>query len=120
MNPERKWYFRTKVKIDPTKEPTLLGRVVIGKLANRITDEKIKDVLSTVSLPDEDKAKGESCVTWCLNAVEALQKAGMIKRFDVEAFRRTALEKADLFIKTPAEDHVYVYDQKRQACTVAV
>ncbi|GAB7339346.1 hypothetical protein MBLNU457_5991t1 [Dothideomycetes sp. NU457] len=111
MNPERKWYFRAKVKIDPAKEPALLGRVVIGKLANSITDKEIKDVLSKVPLPDEDKTKGESCVTWCLNAVEAMQKAGMIKLFDIEAFRRTALEKADLFIKTPAEDHVYIYAQ---------
>jgi len=109
MNPDRKWYFGAKTNVDPSKEPALLGRIVIGKLANRVTDEEIKDVLSIVLLPDEDKAKGESCVTWCLNAVEALQSAGYVSRFDIEAFKTMALEKADDFIKTPAEDHIYDY-----------
>lgn len=111
MNPERKWYFRVKTNVDPIKEPALLGRIVIGKLANKVTDDEIEDVLSKVPLPDEDKARGESCVTWCLNAVEALQGAGFVKRFDIEAFKTVALEKADYFIKTPAEDHVYSYSQ---------
>lgn len=108
-NPNYDWHFRAKraVNNDPFVGGNLLGRVMIGKVPNHITDADIEDLLGQVPLPIKNTE--QNCVTWTLASIQALQKERLAEDFDVDQFTIKALELADEWLRDPDPDHVYNY-----------
>jgi hypothetical protein len=109
LNPERDWLFRSKEQVDPTRSGRLIGRVLIGKVPNRITDAEIKNILAAVPLPVKNAAPAQSCVTWVLAAIRALQDAGIARQFDVNQFIAWALTYADYCLANLQPGNFYDY-----------
>ena len=68
LNPNLEWNFRAKADVSGS----LLGRVVIGKVPNKVTNAEIEALLREVPLPAKDTA--QNCVTWTMAAIQVLQK----------------------------------------------
>jgi hypothetical protein len=108
-NPHRNWKFRSKTQVDPIRSGRLIGRVLIGKVPNNITDLQIQSILATVPLPVKSATPQQSCVTWILAAIAALQNAGLARKFDVSQFIVWALSYADHWLASPNAHNSYDY-----------
>lgn len=108
LNPNYDWHVRAKRDANnPFVSGNLLGRVMIGKVPNHITDADIEDLLGKIPLPVKNTE--QNCVTWTLAAIQALQKERLAEDFDVNQFMIKALELADEWLRDPNPDHVYNY-----------
>jgi len=109
-NSDYNWIFRSKTQVDPIRSGRLIGRVLIGKVPNNITDLQIQSILATVPLPVKDATPQQSCVTWVISAITSLQNAGIARRFDVSQFMVWALTYADYSLASPNAHNSYDYD----------
>lgn len=107
LNPERNWFFRPKERVDPIRSGRLIGRVLIGKVPNHISDAQIQTILVAVPLPIKNTT--ESCVTWTSAAIRSLQNNGIAKQFDIDRFMGRALTLADEWLAKPKSDNLYDY-----------
>lgn len=69
LNPNRDWHFRPKPGVNPVLSGRLLGKVMIGKVPNNLTDAGIEAILKEVPLPAKNAKPVQNCVTWILTAV---------------------------------------------------
>lgn len=95
LNPNLDWLFRTQHGIDPSARGQLIGRIIVGKLPNHVSTSDLDTLLAGVPLPSKDASPPQSCVTWTLAALGALQNAGLVWNFDIETFRDWALAYGD-------------------------
>ncbi|CAG9954818.1 unnamed protein product [Clonostachys rosea f. rosea IK726] len=95
LNPNLDWFFRTQHDIDPSATGQLIGRIIVGKLPNHVSKSNLDTLLADVPLPAKDASPPQSCVTWALAALSALQNAGLAWTFDIESFKDWALAYGD-------------------------
>lgn len=76
---------------DYVGDPTVIGRLMIGKLPPGVSHEDVRAVLEKVALPREDAEPLENCVSWTREAVRELQQWGWAEKFEVEEFIGCAL-----------------------------
>ena len=94
-NPNGEWFFRGKGNVDPQRSSHLIGRILIGKIPNDISDAQIKEKLRQVPLPDKAAIPEQNCVSWIWDAIRVLQDANIIGKFDMGRFAEWALTCAD-------------------------
>ncbi|KFA60005.1 hypothetical protein S40285_08693 [Stachybotrys chlorohalonatus IBT 40285] len=94
-NPSMDWWFRVKPNVDLTLDSKLLGRIVIGAIPSEVSDVDLEQFFRQIPLPAKNTYPQQSCVTWVLDAVRALQEKVWASAFDIEEFRAWALEYAD-------------------------
>lgn len=107
LNPNRDWHLRAKLGVSPILSGRLLGKVMVGKVPNNVTDAKIEALLKEVPLPA--KNTGQNCVTWTLATIQALQKEGLAEAFDVNPFMTKALGLADEWLRHPGPNNFHNY-----------
>lgn len=103
------WEFRPKRLIDPLRSGRLLGRIIIGKIPNDVPVSAIEALLKDIPLPDKNANPRQSCVTWTLDAILALQGAGLARNFDLGPFHTWALEFADRSLANPSPNTIKEY-----------
>ncbi|OAA51778.1 hypothetical protein NOR_00371 [Metarhizium rileyi] len=94
-NPHMDWWLRTREQIDPEVSSKLIGRVVIGQIPENVSDSQLHDFFLSIPLPVKNTNPQQSCVTWTVNAILALQSQNWAWNFDVEPFKVWALVYAD-------------------------
>ncbi|VUC31696.1 unnamed protein product [Clonostachys rosea] len=109
LNPNLDWFFRAQHDINPSATGQLIGRIIVGKLPNDVTDSEIDALLATVPLPVQDASPSESCVTWALVALSTLQASGFAWSFDIKEFQDWALAYGDQCMKNIGADSVCEY-----------
>lgn len=107
LNPSRDWHFRAKLGVSPILSGRLLGKVMVGKVPNNVTDANMEDLLRKVPLPI--KNTGQNCVTWTLATIQALQKGKLAEDFDVNEFMTKALGLADEWLQHPGPNNFHNY-----------
>lgn len=103
------WRFRKRPIIDPLATGQLLGKIVIGKIAGNVSEERICALLREVPLPRREADPAQSCVTWTLDAVRALQRVDIVRCFDVDRFAVWALEMGDSWMVEPSPGNYVEY-----------
>ncbi|KAL2675627.1 hypothetical protein Neosp_011817 [[Neocosmospora] mangrovei] len=94
-NPSMDWWFRVKENIDPTLSTKLIGRIVIGQVPDGVSSSDLRSIFEGVELPVKNRHPQQSCVTWALNAIRALQRQGWVWEFEIDPFKDMALSYAD-------------------------
>jgi hypothetical protein len=94
-NPTMDWILRSKEGVNPALSVKLIGRVVIGTAPAHVTKADLKELFSQVPKPVKNTDPQQSCVTWVVRAIEALQKQGWIHEFDIAQFKDWVLAYAD-------------------------
>lgn len=95
--------------IDPLATGQLLGKIVIGKISRNVPEENICALLREVPLPRREADPAQSCVTWTLDAIRALQRANIVRCFDVDRFAVWALEMGDSWMVDPSHGYCVEY-----------
>lgn len=96
INPTMDWWFRFKENVDPTRSSKLIGRIVIGAVPDDdLTEDHFREFFSNIPLPVRNREPQESCVTWAVNAILALQEEGWVWPFDIDQFKDWALAYGD-------------------------
>lgn len=113
LNPNHDWHFRPKVGVNPHNSGRLLGRVMIGKMPNNVTNADIEHILRSVPLPVKNASPEQNCVTWTLAAIQALQQYGLAEAFDKDQFMLQALQCADRWAQNPNPQNFYNYTDRR-------
>lgn len=109
LNPNLDWFFRPQHHIDPAATGRLIGRIIIGKLPKHVADSDIDRLLAEVPLPIKDASPPQSCVTWALDALSALQTAGLAWSFDGDQFKDWALDYGHRCMADMSPDNVCEY-----------
>lgn len=94
-NPSMDWRFRVKENVDPALSIKLIGRIVIGQIPDGVSSDELRTFFERVELPVKNRDPQQSCVTWAMNAIRALQRQGWARDFDIDQFRDAALSYAD-------------------------
>lgn len=94
-NPTMDWWFRVKENVDPALSAKLLGRIVIGQLPDGMSSAELRDFFGRVRLPGKNTNPQQSCVTWAVDAIRALQRQGWVGEFELDQFKDWALSYAD-------------------------
>ncbi|KAH8178366.1 serine/threonine protein kinase [Sarocladium implicatum] len=94
-NPSMEWWFRDQQTADPTLAAKLLGQLVIGQVPAEAQPDELRDFFEAIPLPVKDSNPQESCRTWVLDAIRALQKRGWAPAFDLQNFEDEAVAYAD-------------------------
>ncbi|KAK4153917.1 hypothetical protein C8A00DRAFT_14897, partial [Chaetomidium leptoderma] len=94
-NPTMDWWFRGRDHVDPALSSKLLGRIVIGQVPDEVLNTELRDFFKQVPLPVRNKDPQQSCVTWVVNAIRALQMQGWAGEFELDQFKDWALSYAD-------------------------
>lgn len=118
-NPTREWYFRANTNLDLGTINRLLGRVMVGKVADDDIDagaDGIQAQLEAVPLPVNTNKLGgpgsgpaQNCVGWVRDAVRKLQGVGVVEEFEVDGMMDAALRFADECMKKPDSRAVMNY-----------
>lgn len=109
-NPNRDWIFRRpQHDIDPAANGRLIGRIIVGKLPNKVSVSHIDSLLGRVPLPKKDVSPRESCVTWALAALNALQDEELAWKFDIAVFQDWTLAYGDECMKQLGQNNVCEY-----------
>ena len=95
FNPDRDWYFRSNEHVNPANNTHILGGIMIGKIRHEIQNSQIEDILRRVPLPVKGTVPQQNCVTWIKAAIQALQDAELVEKFDVDEFMTYALHFGD-------------------------
>lgn len=95
LNTDATWHFRAEANANPDDKPRLLGRVMIGKLPNKVSYTDIHSLLEQIPLPQKGTIPEQNCVTWTRAAICTLQEKGLAEKFDLESFMDKALAFAD-------------------------
>ena len=109
LNPDNDWFFRPQHHINPSSTGRLIGRIIVGKLPRNVADSDIDNLLAEVPLPVKDASPTQSCVSWALGALSALQASGLAWSFDVGQFRDWALAYGDRCMANLGADNVCEY-----------
>ncbi|CAK7567802.1 MAG: hypothetical protein SEPTF4163_005771 [Sporothrix epigloea] len=80
-NPYHDWVFRRKNTVNPKSSGSLVGRVIFGEMDGKTSVTEVGTLLQSLPLPAKHTHPPGSCVTWTLNAVSALQSAGLAYAF---------------------------------------
>lgn len=94
-NPTMDWWFRAMDHVDPALSSKLLGRIVIGQVPNEVSSSELRELFQRVPLPVRNQNPQQSCVTWAVNAIRALQRQGWVWEFELDQFKDWALAYAD-------------------------
>ncbi|RTE84857.1 hypothetical protein BHE90_000569 [Fusarium euwallaceae] len=94
-NPTMDWWFRVQENIDPTLSEKLIGRIIIGEVPDGVSSADLQSLFEGIELPVKNRHPQQSCVTWVLNAIRALQKKGWAWDFELDQFKDVALSYAD-------------------------
>ncbi|KAJ4308457.1 hypothetical protein N0V84_012092 [Fusarium piperis] len=94
-NPTMDWWFRVKENVDPALSTKLIGRIVIGQIPDEVSSAELRGFFEKIELPIKNRDPQQSCVTWALNAVQALQRQGWAWDFELDQFKDAALSYAD-------------------------
>ena len=100
-NPNMDWWFRAEINVDPAASTKLLGFIVIGAVPAEVSSTGLKDFFRQVPLPVKNTHPQQSCVTWAVDAMLALQRKGWAWAFDIDQFKAWALEYADESLENP-------------------
>ncbi|KAJ6790084.1 hypothetical protein PWT90_02088 [Aphanocladium album] len=93
-NPTMDWWLRAET--DPPANPKLIGQLVVGALPASETDfAQLRSLFEAVPLPVKNTHPQQSCVTWAVAAIGAMQARGWVPAFDLSAFKDAALAYAD-------------------------
>lgn len=129
-NPTREWYFRANTNLDLDTVNRLLGRVMVGKVADDGADSStIQARLEAVPLPvnssnnsnetmgpEQEQGQGQglvqNCVSWVKEAVRKLQGVGFVEEFEVDGMMDAALRFADECMKKPDNRAVMNYTRR--------
>lgn len=123
-NPTREWYFRANTNLDLDTVNRLLGRVMVGKVADDGADSStIQAQLEAVPLPvnssnNSNEMMGpeqrpvQNCVSWVKEAVRKLQGVGFVEEFEVDGMMDAALRFADECMKKPDSRAVMNYTRR--------
>ena len=120
-NPMREWYFRANTNLDLDTVNRLLGRVMVGKVADDGADSSsIQAQLEAVPLPVNSNKMGaeqgpetvQNCVSWVKDAVRKLQGVGYAEEFEVDGMMDAALMFADECMKKPDSRAVMNYTRR--------
>lgn len=102
VNPSTDWWFRSK-KVTPDESTKLIGRIILTTNSD-LTSDNVQAVLRSVPLPVKNTHPQQSCVTWTVDALRAMQDKEWVAKFDVAKFKDWALSKADEWIKDKTTD----------------
>ncbi|KAH6628252.1 hypothetical protein F5144DRAFT_622221 [Chaetomium tenue] len=111
-NPTMDWWFRDQKDVDPALSPKLIGRITIGRVPDEVSSDEVWHVFKNVPLPVRNRDPQQSCVTWAVNAILALQALGWVREFEIDQFKDWALSYADMRMKRrpgSSEDEVTHY-----------
>ena len=121
----REWYFRANTNLDLDTVNRLLGRVMVGKVADDGADSSsIQAQLEAVPLPvnsnkmgagqGQEQGRGpvQNCVSWVKDAVRKLQGVGYAEEFEVDGMMDAALRFADECMKKPDSRAVMNYTRR--------
>lgn len=98
-NPSMNWWFRERKNINPTLSTKIIGRIVVGRVPDGVSGSEISELFKNVPLPIKNTDPQQSCVTWTMDAVQALQDKGWARGFDLAQFKDFALAFADERLK---------------------
>ncbi|KAG8411440.1 hypothetical protein J3458_015499 [Metarhizium acridum] len=101
-NPHMDWWFCEKEHIDPELSSKLIGRIIIGQIPENVSDPQLHDFFFSVPLPVKNTNPQQSCVTWTVDAILALQEQNWAWKFDIEPFKDWALAYADERMNGPS------------------
>lgn len=94
-NPTMDWWFRAKSTMDPAVSAKFLGCIVIGQVPDGASFDEFESFFSNVPLPVKNTHPQQSCVTWAVDAIRALQGQGWAQAFELGQFKDWALAYAD-------------------------
>jgi hypothetical protein len=112
LNPNFEWRFRANRGVDPLRSGHLLGRVMIGKVSNNVSDAQIEAILRAVPLPVLNTTPEQNCVTWILAALPALQQHGLAEVFDVDRLLASALQHGHSWLENPGLGKFFNYTDR--------
>lgn len=115
-NPRMDWWYHEKENINPELSSKLIGRIVFGQIPEDVLNPELHEFFIGIPLPVKNTNPQQSCVTWTVNAILALQKKNWAGTFDIEAFKDWALAYADDRMKgsgsTQPKVVTYCYTEK--------
>ncbi|KAF4453158.1 serine threonine kinase [Fusarium albosuccineum] len=94
-NPTMDWWFRVKEDVDIGLCEKLIGRVVIGQVPDEVSSAEVRGLFARIPLPEKNTNPQQSCVSWTVDAIRALQSQGWAQSFRVDEFKDWALSYAD-------------------------
>ena len=94
-NPDMDWWIRTRTESKLLLSSKLLGRLVIGTIADGTSRSDLGELFSQVPKPVKNTDPQQSCVTWVVDAIQALQDRGLVEPFDIGKLKDQALFYAD-------------------------
>ena len=115
LNVDGNWFFRSRQHVNLFRDNVkVIGRIMIGKVPNNISDDRIEGILKNeVPLPDKEAVPVQNCVSWTWSAVQALQDGGLVaQKFRVEDLAAWALEYADYCIANLNPLNVREFDKR--------
>lgn len=109
-NPNMDWFFRARMEIDLSAlGDKLLGHIVIGVASGDASSADLQELFRRVSVPVKNTYPQQSCVTWVMDAILALQKNGLIPSFDTNVFKDRAIYYADQRLREKLPRNVIRY-----------
>lgn len=111
-NPTMDWIFRANLDADPELFDKLLGCLVIGEVTDKASKVELRDFFDTIPMPVKNTHPQQSCVTWAVNAIQAMQEKGWVRNTDLNQLKDAAISYADERMKglDSAEPKVKYYD----------
>lgn len=94
-NPDMDWWIRTRTESKLLLSSKLLGRLVVGIVADGTSRSDLQELFSRVPKPVKNTDPQQSCVTWAADAIQALQNRGLVGEFDIGKLKDQALSYAD-------------------------
>ncbi|KAF9768816.1 hypothetical protein IL306_013829 [Fusarium sp. DS 682] len=94
-NPSMSWWLRSEENINPGEGAKPLGCIVIGEIPDDITFAQLDEFFNSISLPVKNTHPQQSCVTWIIEAIHALQEKDWVPQFELEQFKDSAVSYAD-------------------------
>lgn len=97
-NPTMDWWLRSQTNLSgglSSLNEKLLGLIVIGAAPSEVSTEGFQHVFEKIPLPVKNQSPQQSCVSWALDAVRAVQRENWVSDFDIGQFQDWALGFAD-------------------------
>lgn len=99
VNPTMDWWLRAKATVDPALSDKLIGRIIVGVVPREVSHAALKKLFEGIPLPVKNTHPQQSCVSWAVDAILALQKKGWAWAFDMNQFQDWSLSYADERLK---------------------
>ncbi|KPM35821.1 hypothetical protein AK830_g10754 [Neonectria ditissima] len=103
-NPTMDWWYRVTENTESVVNPRLLGRIVIGQVPDGTSSAELREFFGRVRLPVKNTDPQQSCVTWTVDAIRALQTQGWGWEFELDQFKGWALSYADDRIREDSKE----------------